>query len=402
MPSFVDLVERYQAEGYSADIISQLTFNRQGEVIPNLANTVKLLSNQPIWFDEFSQKVFINDRALCDDDIIRQQRNLTNGIMSRADKSTVRDALRLVALDNARNPLKEHIESVVWDGVPRIAMTFPTYFGTTDDEYHRAVGANWWISMIARIYSPGCQCDNMVVLEGEQGAGKSTALSVIGGDWYTNLTKDITGSDMPLHTMGYFLIEIGELDAFNKADAARIKNLVTNREDVFRRPYASFADAVKRAFVMDGTTNNYTWGTDQTGLRRFWPVRVQEINLDPLTNDRHQLFAEALQAYRDGQKWYVTPPHETASHQGERLQEDPWEYPIIEWLKSQRIPFPMHNIFVEALQMPIERAKTFHSGKIGALLRKLGYDPLRSQESNQRSRLWRHPDWDKLGPNDAF
>ena len=127
--------------------------------------------------------------------------------------------------------------------------------------------------MKAREFSTGCQVDNMVVLEGVQGIGKSRALRALGGKWYSSASESVMYKDFYLILTGSLIMEIAELDSFKKAEVTRIKQVISSPHDYYRVPYGRDAQVYPRMCVFVGTTNEREYLKDTTGARRFWPIK---------------------------------------------------------------------------------------------------------------------------------
>jgi predicted P-loop ATPase len=251
------------------------------------------------------------------------------------------------ARQNSFHPVRDYLNSLPkWDGVPRLRTWLIDYCGvessdTNPNVYAMAVGEKFLISAVARIMQPGAKCDHMLVLEGPQGSGKSTAARILAGDdWFTDQLADMGSKDASMQLRGVWLVELSELDALNRAEIARAKAFLTQQTARFRVPYGRRVETFPRQCVFFGTTNASEWLKDETGGRRFWPVRSGQIDLEALRRDRDQLWAEALQRYRDGETWWLDDA-ETAQdavrEQSDRYQQDVWMEPLAKWLES---PYP--------------------------------------------------------------
>ncbi len=205
-----------------------------------------------------------------------------------------------VVADAARrddfHPVVDYLAGLTWDGTPRLDGWMTTYLQADDGDYTRAVGTLMLVAAVRRVRQPGCKFDEMVVLESEQGKAKSSALAVLAvkEDWFSD--------DLPLNakaqvvieqTQGRWIIEAGELKGMKGRDVEHLKNFLSRRRDSSRMAYERLSQDVPRHFIIVGTTNDDNYLSDSTGNRRFWPVRVGDIDLDALARDRDQLWAEA-------------------------------------------------------------------------------------------------------------
>lgn len=207
------------------------------------------------------------------------------------------------AYDNKFHPIKSMIESKDWDGTERIETLFIDYLGAPDNHYNREVAKKWLMGAVARIYNPGIKFDNMVVLYGKQGEGKSTVASKLGGDWYNQSIKSFAGDEALKKVQGSWICEIEELSAFQKSTIEEIKSFVSAVIDVYRASYGRRVERHPRQCVFIGTTNNYEFLKDKTGNRRFWPITTNKSKatkspFEDLTQEVvQQMFAEAKEYF---------------------------------------------------------------------------------------------------------
>lgn len=322
-----------------------LELSDKGTPLPNLDNASTLLERHPdmqgrFWYDEFLQRILSTwnvdnePREWTDADDVRlalwMQRRIKIGRMA---VGTARDAVTAVAMAHRRNEAREWLQALKWDGFDRLEQLIPRAFGAEDNPYTRAVGRCWMVSMVARVLEPGCKVDTMPVFEGKQGRGKSTALQVlVGSRWFAEAAESPTSKDFFQALQGKLLVEIGEMDAFSKAEVHTIKRVISCQSDRYRAPYGRRSEDHPRQGVFAGTTNRGDWNRDETGARRFWPVACTTVDIDWIREHREQLFAEAVARYEAGASWWDVPLEDAEREQEARRDADEWEPVIADWL----------------------------------------------------------------------
>jgi predicted P-loop ATPase len=329
-------------------------------------------------------------RWLTDIDLITLQNWLQQQGMHGMSLETARSALMKRAEICAFHPLYRYLKSLVWDERPRIGVWLTRYLGAPLNPYTMHIGRMFMVQMIARIKQPGCQADHMLVLEGPQGVLKSSACRVLGGEWFSDHLPEITtGREASQHLRGKWLIEVSEMHGMNRAEATLLKSFITRTTERYRPVYGRTEVIEPRQCVFVGTTNQDTYLRDPTGGRRFWPVATAvdaKIDLDALADDRDQLFAEAVESYRQGDQWWPDQQFEhefIKDEQAKRFEDDIWTDKIRQHVSGRR-KVTSAEIAKECLLIPDQHLNPSHALRIATVLRDLGWVSKR----NMRERYW--------------
>jgi len=294
-----------------------------------------------------------------------------------------------VALGSGYNPVVERMDQLAWDGVPRvmggshsgeiIEPWLTTYFGAANTSINMVFGLKWLISACARAYNPGSKVDTMLILEGEQGRKKSSAVMTLANELFPGIFTDQiskpTDKDTTLQINGKLVVEIAELDAMRKSEVDELKAWIARQTDRIRPPYGKMIKDFPRSCVFIGTVNPSGTGylKDPTGARRFWPVRVDEVDIMQLKRDATQLWAEAVHLYKEGYIWWLEGEEEVLAkaEQEKRYQEDPWAEMINE-IVERCASITLLQI-MEKLDIPKERRNHAVNARVASHLHSKGW-----------------------------
>jgi predicted P-loop ATPase len=268
--------------------------------LPILANVMSALRNDPslvasFAYDKMQRSTMlmqkegrqIEPRPVEDSDVYRLQEFLQRAGLKNLGAETVHAAVEVRGRECAFHPVRDYLEALKWDGKARVKNWLPRYLGAPETPYTQAVGLMFLISMVARIFEPGCKADYMLVLEGPQAALKSTTCRILGGAHFSDNLPDVTaGKDVSQHLRGKWLIEVSEMHAMGRAEAALLKAFITRQVEQYRPSYGRREVIEPRQCTFIGTTNKQAYLRDETGGRRFWPVRTGGIDITGLKRDR--------------------------------------------------------------------------------------------------------------------
>jgi predicted P-loop ATPase len=393
--NIVQLAERM---AHKAPWWGDLILGDKNKPMSILANVLIILRSDPAWQNKFAYDEMLRaptwqrSRAITDDDIVEVQDWLQKVGLRGIGKEPVYSAISLIASKSAFHPVRQYLDELAWDAVPRLNTWLHVYLGAEKTLYAETVGRMFLISMIARIYNPGCKVDHLLVLEGKQGLLKSTVCQILGGRWYSDHLPDITsGKDVSQHLRGKWLIEVSELHAMNRAEATLLKSFITRDTERFRPSYGRLEVIEPRQCVFIGTTNRDSYLRDETGNRRFWPVKCGDIDTNALKLDRDQLFAEAVMRFHADEPWWPDRTFEQEHimpEQAARYESDAWEEAIRGYLEGKD-KVTIGEVAREALSIETPRNGTADQRRIAAALEILQWHRLPKDRTGTR---WWGPD----------
>jgi predicted P-loop ATPase len=405
-----------------------LILGKKKKPLTCLSNVVTALTYAPEWcgtlsFNEFTLEILVRkptpigakaDHVWTDDDdretaVWMQQ----HGVI--ATSKTVAEAVQVVAHRNPIHPLRDEIDALEWDGVPRLDAWLIDYAGAADMKYTRAVGACWVISMMARLYMPGCKSDYVLGLEGDQGIGKSMLLSILPGrKCFADRVSNLDTKDAMLEMAGILVVEMSELVNMKGATLEKFKAFVSSQDDRFRDPYGRRVAWHPRQCVLCATTNLTEPFTDPTGTRRIWPVRCGVIDIPGLRAVRKQLLAEARVRLKPqspaisldgiegtGERWWLEDEELkklAAAEQEDRYEPGVWDDNIVEWIAKPEQRWKREGSGTYATTLPVKPWDESEAGKVTitdilvhGLEKDIGH--LTQADRNQVKRCLEHEKW---------
>jgi predicted P-loop ATPase len=415
LPALLQILEQPIRFDWRTD----LARNDKGKIISSFANAVMALKTAPQWFgvlgfNEFAQRTEARkvlpwgqlppaSWGEYEDSSTREWLE-HQGI--RISENDVVRALTMVSTKFPFHPLREWLDSLVWDGKERLSNWLPTYLQAEASPYVCEISRRWPISAVARGYEPGCKVDSALILEGGQGIGKTTTFRILGGeDWYTDDIAELGTRDAALALHGKWIIELSELAAMSKAADEKIKSFLSRSVDHYRAPYARRYTESPRQCVFGGTINSAEYLRDETGARRFWPVRCGQLDTAALERDRGQIWAEAVDAYKKGEHWWIKDEKllkNAQAEQEERFQTDAWEPRIEKWLSDRIISNTDNAGLMDMKKIPCTTADVLEFAvhkearlwlrseemRVGVILRRLGWEKTRPGGDGPRRRVY--------------
>lgn len=270
---------------------AELDIGKQGNILSTYNNIILILKNDPKLKGKFGYNELSKTECILGDLPWRKYSKYEQAITDTDDanlriylekkytitgKDRIFDACNSVCHDNGFHPIKQYLESLEWDGVPRLDTVFIDNFACDDNEYVRTVTRKTLLAAVTRVYEPGCHFDTMLTLKGTQGCGKSSFLRKLSRGWFSDSLKDIKSKDALEGLQGVWIVEMGELTAMKKADAETIKSFLSGTVDRFRMAYGRRTKDYPRQCVFIATTNESEFLRDKTGNRRFWIISASK------------------------------------------------------------------------------------------------------------------------------
>lgn len=329
-------------EAYDDSWATQLDINIRGEYENSANNLNLIMQNDKYLKDAFRFNTFDNRRyifkslpwrKIANPELFRDVdysglRNYIECVYGIVSNQKVDDALALEFEKKRYHPIRDYLNSLVWDGVARVDFLLTDYLGVEDTPYTRAAIRKMLAGAVARVFRPGVKLDLALILVGAQGTYKSTFVKKLGRDWFSDTFTTVQGKESFEQLQGVWLMEMGELSGLKKAEVETIKQYISKCEDNFRPAYGRTVETYKRQCVFFGTTNDRNFLRDPTGNRRFLPVdvclgnAVKSVVDDMTDSEVDQIWAEAYAVYKAGEPLYLSGDEEDMAREEQAKHMD--------------------------------------------------------------------------------
>ena len=386
-------------------------FDRNGAPMgprKSLANLDMIVKHDPfilrkLKYNGLSEAVEWNGKRLEDEDVTVIQVGVEKTYDLQFNADQMNAVLKQTAKQRTYHPVVRYLTRIRWDGEKRIDRYLVDYLGATDTPLHRAISRRWFVACVARAMGKGqrpVKCDNVLILVGPQGARKSTSFRKLAGDdWFSDTALDIRNKDSFQTIRGVWIYELAELAATRPRDAETVKAFLSAETDRYRPPYARNPVNSHRQVVFVGTTNEASFLSDPTGARRFHPVTVGKIDLEAIERDRSMLWAEAVAAWKAGERWWLTPEEDAdlRDAQEQFRNEDPWQAAIEQWMEDSphreraKKGLRIADVLVDVLEMDTDKHGKHHEMRLGGVLQSMKWTKRRTMRHGTRVMLWFPP-----------
>jgi predicted P-loop ATPase len=337
-------------EDYNDEWKAELEYTKSGKLLCNTANIILILENDPALAGHMVHDLFTgmdsakdglpwnkNANQWTDTD----DANLRVWLEKHYDitgKEKIADALTAVLTRHSYHPIRDYLNGLTWDGVPRLDRIIIDYMGAEDSELNRAMSRKHFVAAVARVFNPGCKYDYCLIMSGAEGIGKSTLLRVMGGKWFNDSITTLEGKEGMEQLRRAWVVELGELSSIKRSDVEQVKAHLSKQVDIYRAAYARRVLEHPRQCVFCGTTNEALFLKGDTGNRRFWVIPVvAELRKyrdwsEAIRRDRDQLWAEAVHYYKQGEPLYLSEELEAQAKQRQQDFNDDNDDPIVAML----------------------------------------------------------------------
>lgn len=317
-----------EAQEQLASVMAQLDCDKKGKPYPNAANVRRIIRNDgflnfsAVRHDRFSDRTFIAGKLPWSSAKIGELWSDTDDGQLRSYIARKYGITNISVIEDEKNnfiadccsyhAVTDYLDRCVWDGKPRLDTLFIRTLGAVNTPLTRTLTRKSLCAAVARVYTPGCKFDNITVLKGGEGIGKSTLLARLGGKWFSDSLCTVEGKEAMEAIQGKWIIEIAELQALKRSEITAVKSFVSKQSDSFRAAYARNAVTRPRQCVFFATTNEQDILSGYTGNRRYWIIecagsKVATPSFDLTQDEIDQVWAEAKYRFQQGESLFLTP-----------------------------------------------------------------------------------------------
>jgi hypothetical protein len=264
--------------------------------------------------NDMDMRVLVGAKPLDDEDVTEVRLDLRKRYGFTTPKDDAHDLIRAVAARASFSPVADWLNGLRWDGASRYREVVERVLGLrgADADLGEVYLRRWSIGAVHRARRPGCKMDNVLLLVGDQGIGKSTFFRGLAGEWFSDTFIDLSNKDGFLQLLGTWVYELSELEAvYRRVDVSRLRGVLSSTEDRFRAPYERSVKSHPRRVVFVGSSNSFDVLQDPDGSRRFWALEALSIDRDRLARCREGLWAEAVVLADKGEPHWLTSSEDT-------------------------------------------------------------------------------------------
>jgi hypothetical protein len=391
----VDLEQTSEDLSADSGVWARLTLKGDGTPKPTAKSLELILLDDPRWrgrirLDEFAGRMMLDGRPWRDVDAAEIRSWAATVYQVEHGIEIIHQVAAMVASRNSYHPVRDYLNLLRWDGVPRLHLWLAEGLGCAADRASAAMGTRYLIAAVARVMQPGCKVDEMLVLKGPQGAGKSRALRALVpvDSWFSDTTLPIGEKDAFQQLRGVLIYEIAEMDSIRRSEWTGVKAFLSSQVDTYRASYGRVQEAIPRQTVFAGSTNEAAFLGDSTGQRRFWVREVGTCRPEWIVASRDQLWAEAIDLWRQGEQWHLTPSEAAlaAAAAEAYVQVDPWEESIRGYIVS-RTSVTSREILQQLFEIDHADLNKGHEMRIAAILQGMGW----VRHHTKAGKVWRPP-----------
>lgn len=340
--------------------------------------------------NEMTQQIELNGKA-GDLDIERVYLRLADELGIDVPKTIASDVVTVIAKKYAYSPVRDYLNSLTGIEPINLDNLAERYLGT-NDPLHAILLKRTLIAAVARVFDPGCKVDTLLILQGDQGFLKSTFLETLAGKtWFTDNLSEGNEKDEKLKLRRYWLLEYSEFEtAFKRKEVSELKSFLSSRVDSLRVPYGKSIEDFPRTSILAGSTNSQQFLHDPTGERRYWVIKVnQRIPIETVKVERDGIWAAAVEAYRNGQQWWLTPKEDellAEANQGWQ-STDTWDVEILKYLEN-RFSCTVGELLNSAIGLDVGQHGRGEQMRVSDILKRNGWVSVSKRIDGKVKRCW--------------